>query len=200
MLFYRFEENDDSKEETKKIIKKKTKKSKKNVFKVEDVQNNSSIHQNEKGNTGLNNENGKNCQKICIQNDNKITNNIKKDENSPKDYIKNKNSSIKNVEKVEKHNVDYNMNKNKILKNNDNCGKHKDSSGKITKANKKGIKRKMDYSKNGSNEKKKFSNKKYKTNKGGPSNLESMSDDRLKAYGINPKKFRNKLKYGVNHQ
>lgn len=195
MLFYRFEEDDDSKEETKKIIKKKKKKSKKNVFKVEDVQNNSSRHQNGKGNTEFKNENGKNCQKIFTQNDNKIINNIKKNENCPKDYIKKKNSSIKNVEKGEKQNVDYNINKNKIVKNNNNFGKHQDFSGKITKANKKGKKRKMDHSKNGSNEKKTFSNKKYKVNKE-PNALESMTDDRLKAYGINPKKFRNKLKFG----
>lgn len=195
MLFYRFEENDDSKEETKKIIKKK-KKFKKNVFKVEDVQNNSGTHKNGKGDKELNNENDKNCQKIFIQNDNKITNNIKEDENCPKDYIKNKNSSIKNVDKGENHNVDYNMNKNKIVKNNDNCGKHQDLSGKITTANKKN-KQKMDHSKNGSNKKKKFLNKKYKANKE-PNALELMTDDRLKAYGINPKKFRNKLKFGNN--
>lgn len=55
----------------------------------------------------------------------------------------------------------------------------------------------MDHTQNGSNKKRKFSDKKYKSNKE-PSALESMTDDRLKAYGINPKKFRNKLKFGNN--
>jgi len=54
----------------------------------------------------------------------------------------------------------------------------------------------MDHTQNKLNKKRKFSEK-YKSNKE-PSVLESMTDDRLKAYGINPKKFRNKLKFG-NH-
>lgn len=53
----------------------------------------------------------------------------------------------------------------------------------------------MDNTQNGSNKKRKFTDKKYKFNNE-PSALESITDDRLKAYGINPKKFRNKLKFG----
>lgn len=56
----------------------------------------------------------------------------------------------------------------------------------------------MDHTQNGSNKKRKFADKNHRPTKE-PSALESMTDDRLKAYGINPKKFRNKIKFGNNN-
>lgn len=91
------------------------------------------------------------------------------------DHISN---NIKNVNKSEEQNIGNTFNYNKITKN-------------INK----GEKRKMDCIQNVSNKKRKFIDKKYKCNRE-PSALESITDDRLKAYGINPKKFRNKLKFG----
>ncbi|XP_050439491.1 protein KRI1 homolog [Adelges cooleyi] len=58
----------------------------------------------------------------------------------------------------------------------------------------KGVKRKLDQFSNRMNKRKKMAHKNYRQTKE-PTALESMTDDRLQAYGINPKKFRNKLKF-----
>lgn len=111
--------------------------------------------------------------------ENETTKNIKKDEKHQKKLIDTKNKIIKIDKKSQKQKMDNSQNKNNVTNI------------------KKGEKRKMDHIHKGPNKKQKFSDKKYKSNKE-PSALESMTDDRLKAYGINPKKFRNKLKFGNN--
>lgn len=198
MLFYRSNKPDEIQEEKKEIVTKKKKKKKKpvkNVFKVEDVlpENSNQLKnkivedckkvippQNIRKITKT--KQVKKLQNISSQNESKvlkITENGKMCENRKKDYTPNKKKMIKNIKKDEKQKVVSTPDDKKIINN-----------VKI------GEKRKKDYiNKNGSNKKRKFSDKKFKSNKE-PSALESMTDDRLKAYGINPKKFRNKLKFG----
>jgi len=216
-----FDEPNETGEEKKETtaLKKKKKKNKKkpakNVFKVEDLPNNSNEFHNGKTNISkqLQNENGEECQIDHTQNESKVIKNIVKDEKHQIDHTENKKEIIKNIKKDEKHQIDHlenkkkivkhikngenvhinrTQNKNKVVKKNEKFQKHQDQCK--SKNVKKGEKRKMDHNQNGLNKKRKFSEK-YKPNKE-PSALESMTDDRLKAYGINPKKFRNKLKFG----
>ncbi|XP_050529809.1 protein KRI1 homolog [Daktulosphaira vitifoliae] len=98
--------------------------------------------------------------------------------------------TLKNV--VVSENVTLSNNNNINIRN--NKFKTKDLKKKNMSINKnKGVKRKLEPTLNSFNKKKKTHNKQY--NEKEPSVLESLTDDRLKAYGINPKKFRNKLKY-----
>lgn len=215
-----FNEVDETKEEnSEKVTTKKKKKKKKpikNIFKVEEVlPQNSDDFQNKKGNNSIQLTNkikfmkntqtehkiikkAENSKKVQTQNDHSILKNIKKPENNKIDNIQNKIKIIKNVKKPEDSKLDQIQNKNKIIRNvkktdNDkiNCNQNQN------KTVKNGKKRKIDHTQNKLHKKQKFSVKKYKPNKE-PSALESMTDDRLKAYGINPKKFRNKLKFSNN--
>ncbi|XP_026812565.1 protein KRI1 homolog [Rhopalosiphum maidis] len=193
------DEVNETQEENKEITtkkKKKKKKSTKNVFKVEEVllKNNDDL-QNKKGNN--NNQLTKKTKFMKNTQNNSIIKNVKKTENNKIDNTQN-NSSIKNVKKVENNKIDNTRNENKIIKNIKKTEDSKiDQIQNKNKTLKKGEKRKLNHTQNGSHKKQKFSVKKYKSNKE-PSALESMTDDRLKAYGINPKKFRNKLRFGNN--
>lgn len=200
---FRFVDADETQEkETAIKKKKKKKKSSKNVFKVEVLPNNSNTLQNENGNISkqIKNDNPiiKNCKKIQIdhtQSGNKIVKNVKKVE---KHSTENENEIIEHVKNDIKYQMNFTQNKYKIIKNIKRSGKHLiDHSENKNKNVKRGEKRKMDHTQNGLNKKRKFFDKKFKFNKE-PSTLESLTDDRLKAYGINPKKFRNKLKFGNN--
>lgn len=169
----------------------------KNVFKVEEVLPKSSDNlQNDKGNNSQQLTNK--TKSMEITQSNSILKNVKKAENNKIDSIQSENKIVKNIKKTEDNKIKNTQIENKIVKNNK---KTKDS--KIFQAQnknktiKKGEKRKLNHTQNESHKKQKFSVKKYKPNKE-PSALESMTDDRLKAYGINPKKFRNKLKFGNN--
>lgn len=170
-LFFRLNEIDETQEEKKENgTKKKKKKNKsiKNVFKEEVVPKTSDKQNGEKV---------KNVDQT--QNEHKVN-------KTPKErkVTKNKkmNKPIKNVFKVE----------DVLPKNNDELQNRKTNNSKQL------INKTRLLMKNGKKgQKQKFSVKKYKPNKE-PSALESMSDDRLKAYGINPKKFRNKLRFGNN--
>jgi len=191
--FCRLDEANETQGEIKETIKKK-KKSRKNVFKVEDIPNNNCELQNEKISKKLENKskitkNREKHQEDSYQNDNKTTINIKK---GKKDQTQNKKTNLKIVQDGEKCQSGPTQNQNKMIKNNEKGKRHIENK---TKANKKVEKRKMDHIQNGSNKKRKFSDRKFKPNKE-LSAIESMTDDRLKAYGINPKKFRNKLKFG----
>lgn len=195
MLFClcRLDEGNATQEEIKETISKK-KKSRKNVFKVEDIPNNNCEHQNEKRFKKLEikskiTKNREKHQKDSYQNHNKSTINIK---NGKKDQTQNKKANLKIVQDSEICQSDSTQNQNKMIKNNEKGKRHIENK---TKANKKVEKRKMDHTRNGSNKKRKFSDMNFKPNKE-LSAIESMTDDRLKAYGINPKKFRNKLKFG----
>ncbi|XP_025414385.1 protein KRI1 homolog [Sipha flava] len=196
-------------EENKETISKKNKKKKKkpvkNIFKVEEVspennnetkdikENNSYqfkdtiVEDCEKDQTSpsQNTKKIKKFEKKFTQNGNEVAKNVEKGETIKKDLIANGKKDIANDKKC---------NKNIKKGENKNVNRTPDSK-KINKVFKKGEKRKIDHIKNGSNKKRKFSDKKFKSNKES-SALELMTDDRLKAYGINPKKFRNKLKFG----
>lgn len=129
----------------------------------------------------------------------KLNQNGTKDENHPKGHTQNEGKINKNM-KGEKMQVEHVQKKKKMIpkvKKDEHQTKHTQNKNKITKNDYNSKKRKIDHTVNGSNKKRKFSDKKFKSNKE-PSALESMTDDRLKAYGINPKKFRNKLKFGNN--
>lgn len=214
-LFYRFNELNETEEEKKETISKKKKKKKKkpikDVFKVEEVspENNNetkNIKENysnqfkdkavedcEKNHTSPSQKSNKitktravkKLQKMPIKNGNKVAKNVAKGEIIKKSLIKNGKKDVSNNKKLNKN----------IQKGENQKGNHTPDSKKMNKVFKKGEKRKLDHIKNGPNKKPKFSDKKFKSNKE-PSALESMTDDRLLAYGINPKKFRNKLKFG----
>ncbi|KAF0750345.1 protein KRI1, partial [Aphis craccivora] len=210
-------EVDETQEESKEVTTKKKKKKKKpmkNVFKVEEVLPKSSDNlQNDKGNNSQQLTNKTKSMKITQSNsilknvkkaennkidstqssENKIVKNIKKTEDSKIENTQIENKIVKSNKKTKDSKIENTQNENKIIKNN-----KKTEDSKIVQTQnkniKKGEKRKLNHTQNGSHKKQKFSVKKYKPNKE-PSALESMTDDRLKAYGINPKKFRNKLKF-----
>lgn len=195
--------------------KKKKKKIVKNVFIVEDLSNNNDVLRIGKENNSkqLKNKNKTitnviNGEKQLNLNntENKIIKYIKKNEKQKIDHIQHNN----NVKKMKKQKIDHTQNNNKNISNNEKqITNHTQDKNKIIKNIKKSKKqkmdntlkiknlkkRKMDYAQNGSNKKQKFMEKNYKSNKE-TNALESITDDRLKAYGINPKKFRNKLKFG----
>lgn len=191
----------------------------KNVFKVEEVlpKDNDDL-ENGKGNNSKQTTNNIKCMKntqkehktinnikksekskiVHTQNDNSILKNVKKAENSKIDNTQNENKINKNVKKAKEIKIDQTQNKNQVIKNVKKSEKSKIiSTQNKNKTVKKGEKRKIDHTRNGLLKKQKFSVKKFKPNKE-PSALESMTDERLKAYGINPKKFRNKLRFGNN--
>jgi len=222
-LIFRINEVDEIQEDNKEIVttkkKKKKKKPIKNVFKVEEViPKNSDGLQNGKGsnskqltdksklkkNTQNEHKMIKNVKKTengktdNTQKENIIIKNVKKPENSKINNTQNENKIVKNAKKAEDSKIDQTPNKNQTINNFKKTEKDKiNSTQNKNKTVKKGEKRKIDHTQNGLYKKQKFSVKKYKPNKE-PSALESMTDDRLKAYGINPKKFRNKLRFGNN--
>ncbi|XP_027853272.1 protein KRI1 homolog [Aphis gossypii] len=191
------ETQEESKEVTTTTKKKKKKKPMKNVFQVEEVLPKSSDNlQNDKGNNSQQLTNKTKSMKITQSNS--ILKNVKKAENNKIDSTQSETKIVKNNKKTKDSKIENTQNENKIIKNN----KKTEDSKTVQTQNKnktiiKGEKRKLNHTQNGSHKKQKFSVKKYKPNKE-PSALESMTDDRLKAYGINPKKFRNKLKFGNN--
>jgi len=202
-LCFRLNEVDETQEESKEVTitkkKKKKKKPMKNVFKVEEVlPKNSNNLQNDKGNNSQQLTNKTKFMKITQSNS--ISKNVEKAENSKIDSAQSENKIVKNIKKTKDSTIENTQIENKIVKNNK---KTEDSKIVIVQTQnknntiKKGEKRKLNHTQNGLHKKQKFSVKKYKLNKE-PSALESMTDDRLKAYGINPKKFRNKLKFGNN--
>lgn len=206
ILFYRFidsAETQDEKKET--TLKKKKKKSAKNIFKVEEVlPKKMNKLQNKNGTntkqTESKNHNIKNSEKNhsdLSQNGNEIVEDVKKVKILPIDgHTEKEKKIIKHVKNDVKHKID--LNKKKIIKNVEISEKRQmDHSQNKNKNVNNGEKRKNDYTQNKLSKKRKFSDKNYKSVKE-PSALESISDDRLKAYGINPKKFRNKLKFGNN--
>lgn len=144
------------------------------MFKVENLTNNNNEPQHRNGNKMIKNNENPEIDKIL--NENKIIKTNKKDKNQQINHIQND-----NILNVKKQKNDASQNKNKIINN-------------VTKS----LKRKIDRVQNGSKKKQKFLSKKHKPNNKEASVLETMTDDRLKAYGINPKKFRNKLKFGKN--
>ncbi|KAE9535076.1 hypothetical protein AGLY_008368 [Aphis glycines] len=191
-------EVDETQEESKEVTttkkKKKKKKPMKNVFQVEEVLPKSSDNlQNDKGNNSQQLTNKTKSMKITQSNS--ILKNVKKAENNKIDSTRSETKIVKNNKKTKDSKIENTQNENKIIKNN-----IKTEDSKIVQTQNKnktiikGEKRKLNHTQNGSHKKQKFSVKKYKPNKE-PSALESMTDDRLKAYGINPKKFRNKLKF-----
>lgn len=200
-LCFRLNEVDETQEESKEVTtttkKKKKKKPMKNVFQVEEVLPKSSDNlQNDKGNNSQQLTNKTKSMKITQSNS--ILKNVKKAENNKIDSTQSETKIVKNNKKTKDSKIENTQNENKIIKNN----KKTEDSKTVQTQNKnktiiKGEKRKLNHTQNGSHKKQKFSVKKYKPNKE-PSALESMTDDRLKAYGINPKKFRNKLKFGNN--
>lgn len=200
-LCFRLNEVDETQEESKEVTttkkKKKKKKPMKNVFQVEEVLPKSSDNlQNDKGNNSQQLTNKTKSMKITQSNS--ILKNVKKAENNKINSTQSENKIVKNNKKTKDSKIENTQNENKIIKNN----KKTEDSKIVQTQNKnktiiKGEKRKLNHTQNGSHKKQKFSVKKYKPNKE-PSALESMTDDRLKAYGINPKKFRNKLKFGNN--
>lgn len=172
---------------------KKKKKRAVNVFKVEEDLPNSSneLHNRKmKNNKQLQNKNSNECQVDHTPKESKIIRNTKKDKIHKINYTENDKNVIKHIKNKEKRQTNHTQNNHKDIKKEVSSQKYhnQDKSKNI----KKGVKRKINLTQNGLNKKQKFSEK-YK-----PNVLESMTDDRLKAYGINPKKFRNKLKFGKN--
>lgn len=116
--------------------------------------------------------------------------------NKKKKKKKNKQTVVESKEKLEVKEPKIVSSPGKFVKAPESNGKLQATS-KPPAAQQKPIKRKFNADKNSSpgqnNAKKmKFNNKKF--NKQGPTT--DISENRLKAFGINPKKFKNKLKYG----